>query len=258
MTNSPPEMTKPDEDWSHFSLWKRVTEAIKDIPEHFKTKISVSGVNATDIFTFGPSINSAIERNVALTLNHMRDEWDPDDDYESYEFIRQAETFPDFLLKNRVKNDIIMGIELKSWFLLSKEKEPSFRFKVTPAACAPADLLVVIPWALSDAISGEPQVFDPYVKPAKYVAEYRNYYWQELRNTSDDTEINAPENVEPYPTGREKIQDKPVYNGGYNFGRIARVHTDEVMDNFVENCISKDISGIEVEKWIDFLRAVSQ
>ena len=40
-----------------------------------------------------------------------------------------------------------MGIELKGWYVLAKEKEPSFRYKVTPAVCAPADLLVVVPWA---------------------------------------------------------------------------------------------------------------
>lgn len=30
-----------------------------------------------------------------------------------------------------------MGIELKGWHVLAKEREPSFRYKVTPAACSP-------------------------------------------------------------------------------------------------------------------------
>ena len=30
-----------------------------------------------------------------------------------------------------------MGIELKGWYVLAKEREPSFRQKVTPAACSP-------------------------------------------------------------------------------------------------------------------------
>jgi hypothetical protein len=49
-----------------------------------------------------------------------------------------------------------MGIELKGWYVLAKEKEPSFRYKVTLTVCAPADLLVVVPWALSNVISGRP------------------------------------------------------------------------------------------------------
>ena len=31
---------------------------------------------------------------------------------------------------------IAMGIELKGWYLLSKEGVGSFRFQVTPAACS--------------------------------------------------------------------------------------------------------------------------
>ena len=39
----------------------------------------------------------------------------------------------------------LLGIELKGWYVLSKEGEPSGRYKVTPAACAPQDLLVIVP-----------------------------------------------------------------------------------------------------------------
>ena len=66
--------------------------------------------------------------------------------------------------------DVALGIELKGWYLLSKEREPSFRYTVTPSACAPQDLLVVVPWHLKNVLSGEPVVYEPYIEQAHYVA----------------------------------------------------------------------------------------
>jgi hypothetical protein len=73
--------------------------------------------------------------------------------------------------------DILFGI--KSWYTLSKEGEPSFRYQITPAACADADLLVIVPWILSDVVSGSPKLFQPWIESARYVAEHHNFYWQE-------------------------------------------------------------------------------
>jgi len=87
-----------------------------------------------------------------------------------------------------------MGIELKGWYLLAKEGEPSFRFQVTPRACAIQDLVVVVPWELINVISGKPQVFAPYVENARYAAEYRNYHWQHVRTSDSDNRIKSPIN----------------------------------------------------------------
>ena len=51
-----------------------------------------------------------------------------------------------------------------------KEGEPSFRFTVSPTVCNPQDLMVVVPWVLSNVLSGSPEVFVPYIKSAKYIA----------------------------------------------------------------------------------------
>jgi hypothetical protein len=134
--------------------------------------------------------------------------------------------------------------------LLSKEKEPSYRFRVTSAVCAGPDLLVIVPWVLENAVSGAPIIFTPYVKMAKYVAEYRNYWWSSLRKSDDDRRIIIPSGVTPYPQGRENIEDKPVYDHGNNFGRIART---EIMDSYVHDCNAIKVSGIEVNHWVNFL-----
>ena len=111
------------------------------------------------------------------TLNQMRGVWDPEGQYLRYSFRRQAQIFPDVLLMaDDNGRDIVLGIELKGWYLLSKESKPNFRFQVTPRACAPADLLVVVPWALNNVLSGRPTVHKPFVESARYAAEFRNYW----------------------------------------------------------------------------------
>lgn len=239
-------------DWKHFSLWKRVNETVNHLPAHFQATISISGIPATDIFALGALMGAAIEDNVVRAMNIMREQWDPRDEYSKYEFMRRAEIFPDVRLQNTDTGEILMGIELKGWYLLSKEKEPSFRFKTSPLACAQPDLLVIFPWALENVLSGRPQIFTPFVKPCRFVAEYRNYWWQNVRETTDSKVIKSPEVKAFYPEGRENIEDKPVYDEGNNFGRIAR---SGIMDDFVKTCGTILLSGIEVDRWQDFLKS---
>jgi hypothetical protein len=168
-----PEPKGPSKDWKHYKLWENILKVLQDIPNHFRSVITISGgINATEIYAFGAVLGITIEEEVVRTLNELRKHWDPDDKYTEYIFLRQPETFPDVLLLNPNTKDVIMGIELKSWYLLAKEGEPSFRFTTNPNACAVPDLLVVVPWALSNVLSGNPIVFKPYIKPARYIAEY--------------------------------------------------------------------------------------
>ena len=182
----PPQLTDLDPNWEHSDLWKAVRSAIFSLPSRFESELFVSGVLATDLFAFNSSLAASIEEQVVSSLNRLRTLWDPDQKYALYSFERQSQTFPDVVLRTAsptVEPRIIMGIELKGWYILAKEKAPSFRYKVTPAACAPADLLVVVPWALSRVVSGSPQVFNPYVVGARYAADLRNYWWQHQRGS---------------------------------------------------------------------------
>ena len=97
--------------------------------------------------------------------------------YQRHFFQRQAQVFPDVLLKaNRNGQEIILGIELKGWYLLAKEGAPNFRFTTTPDACSEADIVVVVPWVLNNVLSGTPTTYKPFVIQAKYAARYRNYW----------------------------------------------------------------------------------
>ena len=146
---------------------------------------------------------------------------------------------------------VVLGIELKGWYLLAKEGEPSYRFLATADACAVHDLIVVVPWALNNVLSGSPVVFQPYIESAKYAAEYRNYHWQYLRKAKTDTSIKQPENIKPYPKKSDQISDEPVSDKGGNFGRFARTG---IMDTYLEQIRGATLSGISAENWLSFFR----
>jgi hypothetical protein len=248
----PPTPTNPPSEWNFYELWERIKTLLQELPNYFKSTLNIiSAVNVTEIYAFGQALSHTIEEEVVRTLNHTKKIWDPSEKYCDCRFIRQPQSFPDVLLLDSKTNEIVMGIELKSWYLLAKEGEPSFRYKVACEACAPQDLLVVVPWALSSVVTGIPIILKPFVTLAKYAAEYRNYWWKYLRNTKDNVEIRHPEKVSNYPSSRERIDDEPIYDPGNNFGRLART---EIMDEWIKDCKRERLLGIEIEKWIEFFK----
>jgi hypothetical protein len=252
----PPEPIYPKKDWSHFDLYERVRKAIYALPAYFKTETFISGIPGTDIFNLGATFGASIEDQLVATLNNMRLIWDPREEYKLYSFSRQGQTFPDALLCNRENGQsIIMGIELKAWYLLAKEGEPNYRFKITEDACSDWDLIVVVPWALSNVLSGAPIVFSPYVESAKYAARYRNYFWEHVRQSKSSTEIQKPKGAKPYPRKSDQVSDHPNSDSGGNFGRIARTG---IMDAYVKQGMGLRLSGIEARHWIEFFKKFHQ
>lgn len=247
-----PEPVLPEESWKHFALWKGVQEAIRALPAYFETKTHIEGILATDIFTLNAALGATIEEQVVSTLNAMRLVWDPQKEYQSYFFTRQSQTFPDVLLQRSDNgHEILMGIELKGWYLLAKEGMPNFRFVVNSNACNPQDLIVVVPWVLSNVLSGSPIVHRPWIQLAKYAALKRNYYWRHERDAQGNTEVVLAENVEPYPTKSDRISDKARSDSGGNFGRLARYR---IMDDYVSEMMATQIQGIVAKDWFSFFR----
>jgi hypothetical protein len=246
-----PQRQPPSPEWEHYELFTRVAEVCEEIPAHFQSTISVSGVRVTEIYSFSAVLGLTIEQEVIRTLNSLRSRWDPNEKYAAYRFIRQPQNFPDVLLSDLHSTHIVMGIELKYWYLLAKESEPSFRYQVTPAVCAPQDVLVIVPWVLSNVLSGTHLVFTPFVSLARYIAEYRNYWWQHLRKAKSSTEIWSPEGVQPYPKKSDRIIDRPTSDAGNNFGRIARVG---IIDEYVQQFRELELLGVEVYRWRRFLK----
>ena len=250
-----PKRKLPSKDWEHFQLYQGVREAISSLPIYFRTETTISGVMATDLHTLNTVLGATIEEQVVRTLNLLRTTWDPDDRYSLFSFVRQAQTFPDVLLRSAASGEILLGIELKGWYLLAKEAEPSLRFQTAAAACARQDLVVVVPWVLGNVISGSPVLFEPFVESAKFAAEYRNYFWQDVRKTRLDKGITVAKDVRPYPTKSDQILDKPVQDGGGNFGRIARTG---LMDQYKATLDGIPLCGISTVYWRDFLKTFQE
>ena len=218
---------------------------------YFRTETHISGIMATDLHTLNTVLGATIEEQVVRTLNLIRNTWDPDEKYSLYSFVRQAQTFPDVLLRKVSTGEVLLGIELKGWYLLAKETEPSLRFQATIGACAKQDLIVVVPWVLGNVISGSPILFEPFVESARYAAAYRNYHWQHVRRTKQHTGIEIPEEVAPYPSKSDQILDKPAADGGGNFGRLARTG---MMNTYMNKLDDLQLCGIKTIYWREFLK----
>lgn len=248
----------PPATWPHLNLYRDVKSALYALPGLFTSPLNIVGINATDLFSLNSALGTAIENSVVDSLNVLRRVWDPAGRYDKYTFVRQSQVFPDVLLRTddpATTEPIIMGIELKGWFILSKEGEPSFRHKASPNACAPQDLLAVFPWGLSEVISGSPRLFEPFVEEARYAAERRNYYWEFERTTTGTTAKVNLATALPYPQKSAKYNDEPVSDSGRNFGRLAR---SRVMDEFIERVLSAKVSGVPSKHWISFFEVFSE
>jgi hypothetical protein len=170
--------------------------------------------------------------------------------------MRYPESFPDVRLVKSINDENpVIGIELKGWYLLSKEKEPSFRYKASADAMTEYDILACYPWALSSVISGSPRIYEPYIEQAKYAANMRTFYWQverEVRGENQSREIFHPE-TEPYPRPGSNYIDVPEYDGGGNFGRLAR--GQYLMKSWCNESLETKLGGIEARYWISFFAA---
>jgi hypothetical protein len=240
-------------------LLENVKDALQAIPVYFDSGTHIEGLEASDLFNLNSVLSSSIEIQVVGTLNRIRKVWDPDDEWPEHHFERSSQTFPDVRLLSRSGGTapVVLGIELKGWYLLAREGEPSFRYKVTPAVCSEFDLLVVVPWHLKNVLSGVPVVYEPYIEQARYAAEYRNYWWQHIRDSTADRSVIPPAaaTLGPYPPPKTKVNDEANRDTGRNFGRVARIG---LMDTYVEELLGKRVSGVEARHWVMFFKTYAE
>jgi hypothetical protein len=226
------------------------------LPIYFRTDTTIAGVIATDLHTLNTVLGATIEEQVVRTLNLLRRSWDPSGEYALYTFVRQPQSFPDVRLRKVGGDDTpLIGIELKGWYLLAKEGEPSLRYTVTAAATTPQDLLVVVPWALGNVISGSPTLYEPFVVPARFAAEYRNHHWQHVRKAKGATGIRPPTSASPYPSKSDRINDEPESDSGGNFGRLARTG---LLNSYMDKLNVQTLCGVKADHWRQFLKAFQE
>lgn len=243
------------------ALTAGVSRALEALPGHFRTDIRVSGIPLPDLFSLNTALGATLEREVVRVLNDLRHIWDPNNNWPRHVFVRYGESFPDVRLEDRSGSTLVtaLGIELKGWFILAKEKEPSFRYKISPAACSPWDLLCIVPWYLDGAIDGHPAVTSPFVTSARYAAELRNFGYEHTRDGKPNPVVRPTPLPEPYPAPKSKHNDAPTHSDS-NFGRIARIaHADGTgfLTEFVTRSLSVELAGVAAMHWLQFLLAVS-
>ena len=243
-------------DKTSMDLYNGVLAALMALPASFSFPHPISGVRATDLFNLNSLIGAAIEDQVVEALNRSRSVWDPDHNWDECVFERRSQSFPDVRLVRRALagEEVVLGIELKGWYTLSKERVPSFRYQVAPNACAPMDVLCVVPWYLDNAVSGEAKVLTPWIVQARYAAEWRDYWWTELRTSKDDEirkGIDYPTNVKPYPSKSEMAHAVPRNDSGGNFGRLPRCRP--LMDEFIQETLAEEVLGIALADWVSFI-----
>ena len=71
-------------------LCERVEEALRALPAHFRSTTNIEGIQATDLFALNRLLATTIETRVVETLNITRGVWDPDGEWSTYSFERQA------------------------------------------------------------------------------------------------------------------------------------------------------------------------
>ncbi len=258
-TPEPPKRLDPAEfPEDRRALYHGVHAALAALPAYFEFDNAIGGIDATDLHNLNTLMGAAIEVQVVEALNGLRTVWDPERNWTDYSFVRSSQAFPDVKLMKRTADgmDIALGIELKGWFLLAKEGEPSLRYKVAPSACAPWDLVCVVPWYLNNAVAGTAQVTTPWVEQARFAAEWRDYWWEFIREARDPEAprgVSIPQDAAPYPRKADLVSVVPHSDGGGNFGRLPRCKP--LMDGFLEDTLSHSILGIPAGNWQAFLQA---
>ncbi len=240
------ELPKDDE---RTALREGIIRALQAVPMHFVSTINIEGISTTDLFAMNTLLGGAIESQTVETLNATRAIWDPQGRWADYEFKRYAESFPDVRLECNGGGDPLIGIELKGWYLLAKEEEPSFRFRAAADAMTVWDLIVVFPWSLSNVISGTPILEAPFIEQAKYAADMRTHYWETRGESAQQVEHPA---THPYPAPGSAYSDIVHNDRGGNFGRIARIAG--LMDDWVRDAMQTSLAGIEARWWVRFFK----
>ena len=215
---------------------------------------ALPNIPASDLHAANTLLGAAIEEHIPVALNLIRQVWDPKGDYADCLFRRQPQTFPDvpFRRETGAGSETLFGIEVKSWYVLAKEQEPSFRFYINRDFCHPADLCAVYPWALSSGVSGTPKLFRPLVIGARKAARLREESWVAKAQNDEWRLINKPEGEKRFrPTREDRINDSSLRDAGNNMGRIARTG---VWDLEIRRLMREEqISGIPIAAWHAFL-----
>ena len=172
-------------------------------------------------------LGATLEVQVVETLNRIRDVWDPNDNWPLYRFDRQAQTFPDVLLRRQTAQgfDVALGIELKGWYVLSKRERaqlPVLRLPRRLHQMGPTRRHTLAP--LQRAVRNSPRRRARAVVSPTHRRIPQLVVGTQAQEPNRDPTIRPADNPQPYQQ-RSNTSDGPAPGAdrGGNFGRIARI-----------------------------------
>jgi hypothetical protein len=124
---------------------------------------------------FNNYVGQGIEELIGSELNgSLRGTWTTDG---NLSLVRNAVQFPDLYLIRRKERRILLSVEVKSWFVFAKD-DITARFEAAPNIIRGGSLIVLVPWCMTNLVSGSPRLLLPYVGDAKALAERRDDVWK--------------------------------------------------------------------------------
>ena len=200
-----------------------------------------------------------MEKQLAISLENHRTLWDPHNEYADHHWFHQGDVFPDlFFSKGRdgkeLRENVRVAIEVKSWYIFSKESEPSLRFKQAGCFVNDTCIVVIFPWFLTNVVGGRVAVLPPIVLSAIDIVKDRDAHWKknEIRDHDYFEEKNgkAPKPFQSIENKRFTV----VSSANTNFGRIFRLQEYKKLLNFYD----VEIKGTSPSQFRKFLNDVEK
>lgn len=180
-------------------------DALEDQVGHVLETVSISSSDQTEAVFLGqnisklsPLIGNLMELRIVQSLAAREVE-------HHLQWIRQDPYFPDAALFNRDGTPVGAGFEIKAWYCLSTELTGRFRESVNLLAGKDIRLLIVA-WAMSHVVLGQPEILGVLSVPAESVARERDAHYHapptylivEPEDTTDRTANLQQSNVNGY------------------------------------------------------------
>lgn len=211
--------------------------------------------NLLDISKISELVSNTIEARIPEWLNERRPIWDEPDEFAGYEFVKAKAGYPDVRLTNRSNpNDVKFRIEVKTWYVLSRDRMTA-RFKTHESYLLDDDMLVVAAWTLNGIVNGSPKLIRLYIDKALPIATQRDLRWGQAENHK----VEAPNNPVGTPPNLVQTASIPYTKRqgqwvaeAKNFGKLDRLGWDGLRV-FSTGVLGLEVAGRTLNAWRKFI-----
>lgn len=212
------------------------------------------GINFSDLLGLINRLNNYVGQGIEEHLGESLNRTLVLSNIENLEFYRNSSQFPDLFLIDNSTKEILLSIELKSWFVFSGD-EITARFHTSPDAIPEGSLLIIYPWTLNKIISGSPLLLMPHVTDAKELARKRDTTWTKEGRRKIETigemgiksPINKIRNKSIGVQWNEKTSSWETESD--NFGKIWRIYDESINIDFYSLAMRHLLDNRSIADW---------